>query len=104
MQRLCLEICYEFKIDTKQNDTKKIRADKKNATNILEKTVEYSNHKSTFEVLNSGPKTRGTDRNMYQYDNGEGDVYKTILRAIAANPPEREFHYDGLKSRALLNH
>lgn len=99
MQRLCLEICYEFEIDEKQNDTKKIRADRENATNVLEKTVEYSNHKSTFEVLNSGPKTRGTDRNMYQYDNAEGDVYKTILRAIAANPPEREFQYDDLKSR-----
>jgi len=99
MQRLCLEVCYEFDIDPQQDQEITIGANKQNAVNILESTVEYSNHKSTFEVLNSGPKTRGTERNIYNYDSGKGDVYRTILRAISTNPPEREFHYDALKQR-----
>lgn len=99
MQRLCLEICYEFDISSEENNSRSVIPREDNAINILENTVEYANHKSTFEVLDSGPKTRGTERNIYQYENGRGDVYRTILRAIAANPPEREFHYDDLKAR-----
>lgn len=99
MQRLCLEICYEFDIDSQEAHVKNINANEENARNILKSTVEYANHNSTFEVLDSGPKTRGTERNIYSYRDGEGDVYRTILRAIAANPPEREFHYDELKER-----
>lgn len=99
MQRLCLEACYEFNVDRINDSGWEFTPNKTNAINILESTVEYANHQSTFEVLDSGPKTRGTERNIYRFENGEGDVYRAILRAIANNPPEREFHYDNLKER-----
>jgi len=99
MQRLCLETCYEFDTESTEDGETTLSVSKENALNILTSAVEYADHESTFEILDSGPKTRGTERNVYHYENGEGDVYRTILRAIADNPPEREFSYDVLKKR-----
>jgi hypothetical protein len=53
------------------------------------------------DVLDNGPRTRGTERKTYKFlQGGEGDVYTVILKAVAADPPQLAFKYDELLERA----
>jgi len=100
MQRLCLEACYETDIEEQQEEEVKITVNKSQFLDILYSTAEYAEHGSTFDVLNSGPKTRGTRRLRFDFGDGNsGDVYKCILRAIASDPPKRTITYEQLKNR-----
>lgn len=100
MQRLCLETCYEADLDREQHqDMNEFELNGESILNIVRSAVEYADHETTFEVLDSGPKTRGTERTTYQFGDSQGDVYRCLLRSIAADPPKRSFTYDELKSR-----
>ena len=67
---------------------------------ILKRTSMSTNMKSVVDVLDSGPKTRGTERKQYSFRDGtEGDVYRCILKAISSDPPELSFEYDSLVNR-----
>ena len=53
-----------------------------------------------MDILDSGPKTRGTERKTYQFADGtEGDVYRCILKAVAADPPLLSFTYEEILHR-----
>ena len=55
------------------------------------------------DVLDSGPRTRGTERKMYQFSDGtEGDVYRCILKAVSANPPQLSFSYEEIQARVQI--
>jgi hypothetical protein len=99
MQRLCLQICYEKDISQTQNEEKDTRVDSDELKNAYNKTVDFANHGSTFDILDEGPKTRGKERTIYKFAQGEGDVYRCLLRAIASDPPQRSFKYEELKQR-----
>lgn len=102
MQLLCLQSCLEMSI-TGETDGGKVELRKGEIEEIFRKSAEYADHASTFEVLDSGPKPRGTERKIYDFiDGNSGDVYRCLLRAIAADPPKLSFHYDELKNRTEL--
>lgn len=99
MQLLCLQSCLETGITGKTDDLK-FELKKSEIEEIFRKSAEYADHDSTFDVLDSGPKPRGTERKIYDFvDDNSGDVYRCLLRAIAADPPKLSFHYDELKER-----
>lgn len=100
MQLLCLQACRAVGIDGYQYSAKVVDLPEDQIQAVFSQAVELTNHESTFDVLNSGPETRGTERNEYEFKDGTtGDVYKCILRAIASDPPKRSFEYEELKER-----
>ena len=45
-------------------------------------------------------RARGTERKTYQFVDGtEGDVYRAVLQALAADPPRLSFPYEELLRR-----
>lgn len=100
MQLLCLQSCLELGIQGSTRQKTDITVDEEQVEKIFRKSAEYADHESTFQILDSGPKPRGTERKIYEFTDGnKGDVYRCLLRAIAANPPKLSFHYDELKTR-----
>ena len=76
-----------LKIEGVGNDRKaEIKFDQGDVEDTLTRVVDATNHQSTVEILDRGPKTRGKERNKYTFKDGlEGDVYRCILRAIKEN-------------------
>src|SRR5262249_25097986 len=58
--------------------------------------------RSLVDVLDAGPRTRGTERKTYRFHDGsEGDVYRVVLRALAHDPPRLSFPYTELLERTV---
>jgi len=99
MQLLCLHACYVTEIESTDFWKREVDVSDEDIVQIFNDAVEFVDHENTVDVLDSGPNPRGTKRNIYQFDGGEGDVYRCILRAIAADPPRRSLEYSELKRR-----
>ncbi|MBS1581472.1 MAG: hypothetical protein JST66_04645 [Bacteroidetes bacterium] len=100
MQAICLNVCFELGIrherDTKTDLTLSI--DQRKA--ILQRTALTADFRSLVEILDGGPRTRGTERKTYKFkDGGEGDAYRCILKAVSANPPLLSFGYNDILDR-----
>lgn len=69
---------------------------------ILEQTSSSTDFRSLVDVLDAGPRTRGTERKTYKFhDGGEGDVYRVVLKAVASSPPRLSFPYQQLLDRSV---
>jgi hypothetical protein len=100
MQAICLNACFELNLRTKGPTYRQLTPSEDQRRAIFERTVPTADFRSLVDVLDSGPKTRGTERKMYQFRDGtEGDVYRCILKAIASNPPHLTFPYDDILDR-----
>ena len=70
---------------------------------IMERAVSIANFRSLVDVLDSGPKTRGVERKMYTFtDSVSGDVYRCVLKAVAADPPRLSFPYQDIVERVSV--
>ena len=101
MQALCLNMCFELNTREKAPipQAKTVGAAERAA--VYERTAQATNFRSLVDVLDSGPKTRGTERKTYPFrDGSNGDVYRCVLKAVAADPPKLSFKYDDLLDRA----
>lgn len=86
MQQMCLEACRVKGIRLERRSTETVKFDQKDIESTLTRVVDATNHQSTVEILDRGPKTRGKERNKYTFEDGlDGDVYRCILRAIKDN-------------------
>lgn len=100
MQLICLHTCFVLNIREAKSTTEDLEVGAKQAQEIFEQTASVTDFRSLVDVLDSGPKRRGTERNVYQLTNGEeGDVYRCLLHAIAADPPKLSFDYDEITER-----
>jgi hypothetical protein len=100
MQSLCLHACFELEVLEGRQTKLALTVGEATLDRILEKTASTTNFRSLVEILDSGPKTRGAERKTYQYkEGGEGDVYRTVLRAISSDPPRLSFDYKELTER-----
>ena len=100
MQRMCLESCYVYDIESNENSPDRITVSKSDLRDIFERTVGYASHERTVDILDSGKNSRGEGRTTWKFrDGSEGDYYNCILRAIAGNPVQRRFDAKELKSR-----
>jgi RecA/RadA recombinase len=99
MQAICLNTCWVLDIDAPAG-RRQFTLDEATRRRIFERTALATDYRTLVGMLQKGPKTRGTDRNAYQFaEGGEGDVYICILRAVAADPPRLSFHYDEIIGR-----
>jgi hypothetical protein len=100
MQAICLNACFTMNVMEDSANGEKLAADEDIQNRIFEKTSASLNFRSLVEVLDSGPKTRGTERKQYSFRDGtRGDVYRCILKALSSDPPSLSFSYDELLSR-----
>jgi hypothetical protein len=100
MQATCLQACYELDIREQLDERRLVTVSAEQREKIFERTVATASYRTLVDILDAGPKTRGTERTIFNFkDGGEGDVYHTILRAIAADPPRQSFKYAEILKR-----
>ena len=102
MQLLCLQACFVFNLRERRDALFPllINVDEQMTQRILEQTSASTDFRSLVDVLDAGPRTRGTERKTYTFaDKTSGDVYRVVLRAVASDPPRLSFTYDELLKR-----
>lgn len=100
MQLICLQTCFALGVRSESVEAKTINVDAQHLSDIFEQTSTATDFRSLFDVLDCGPKLRGKERKIYKFGDGSsGDVYRCVLKAIAANPPALSFDYDSLVAR-----
>jgi hypothetical protein len=105
MQSMCLQSCFVFAWRERADTTllpKPATVSADTLRRILEQTSANADFRSLVDVLDAGPRTRGTERKTYRfYDGSEGDVYRVVLRALAHDPPRLSFPYEELLQRTV---
>lgn len=100
MQAIGLNFCFVNSINETLPEQRRIVVDETIIRNVLERTSTLTDFSSMIEVLHEGPKMRGTERKEFQFNDGtKGDVYRCVLLAMKANPPQLSFRYDDMLSR-----
>jgi len=100
MQLLCLNTCFVLDVRAKTNSPKNVMITPDQLQAILEQVSASTDFRSLVDVLDAGPKTRGTERKLYDFaDGSKGDVYRCVLKAVAADPPRLSFSYEELTRR-----
>ncbi|NVD34389.1 hypothetical protein [Marinobacter lutaoensis] len=102
MQYLCLNACYEIGVREKSDREVELLSDPQIHENICRRTVQSTDYGSVIELMKEGPKTRGSDRNVYMTRFGwNGDVYRLLVKALSVDPPKLTFRYNALNERIL---
>jgi hypothetical protein len=100
MQLLCLHTCFVLDIRRSESGSKNITMTQKQIESVMEQVSTATDFRSLVDVLDAGPKTRGSERKLYNFRDGtKGDVYRAVLKAVAADPPKLSHNYDELLSR-----
>lgn len=100
MQSICLYTCLQISIRETSPLRKTFGTADININRVFERTAMTTDFRSLVDVLDSGPKKRGTERKIYQFNDGvSGDVYRCILKAVAASPPQLSFGYPEILER-----
>jgi hypothetical protein len=102
MQLLCLNTCFVANLREKYDGmfSAVLNIAEPELQRILEQTSSNTDFRSLADVLDAGPRTRGTERKTYRFHDGmSGDVYSVVLRALALDPPKLSFTYDELLDR-----
>lgn len=102
MQLLCLQTC--FVLDVREEQEEHLLREQINAqpflSRILEQASANTDFRSLVDVLDAGPRTRGTERKVYKFgDDTDGDVYRVVLKALADDPPKLSYPYEELLER-----
>lgn len=102
MQYLCLNACYELGVREKSDSQVELLSEPQFHENICRRTVQSTDYGSVIELMKEGPKTRGSDRNVYMTRFGwNGDVYRLLVKALSVDPPQLTFRYNALNQRIL---
>jgi hypothetical protein len=105
MQSLCLQTCFVLNRRERTETAmlpESVNVSQGNLERILEQTSANTDYRSLVDVLDAGPRIRGTERKTYGFGDGsQGDVYRVVLRAIADNPPRLSFPYDEFLQRTV---
>lgn len=100
MQAICLNLGFE--IDVRETKAKLERVEV--GVTLLDETMLRTSSLTDFSTmltaLHTGPRIRGTERKEHDFiDGSKGDVYRSILLAIAKDPAELALPYDKILSR-----
>ncbi len=100
MQSICLWMCNEMKITETADAPRELTLDEGNRRQIFYLTSCMVDFRSLVRALISGPKTRPGERQLYMHRDGtQGDVYLTVLRALAMDPPKLALPKEELNRR-----
>lgn len=102
MQYLCLNACFELGVREKTEVEVALVPDPNLLGNICRRTVLSTDYGSVLELMKEGPKTRGSDRNVFITRFGwNGDVYRLLVKALSIDPPQLTFRYNSLNERII---
>jgi hypothetical protein len=102
MQLLCLHTCFVMGTRRMSSNHVSLNPTQEELREIFEETSAATDFRSLVDVIDSGPRTRGTERKVYTFaDGSKGDVYRAVLKAVASNPPRLSFTYEELLSRTI---
>jgi len=94
MQSLCLELCRVKQIDDKLKANTQVHLDHAEIARVLQGVAGASSCQTALDILEKGPRVRGTERNTYTMrDGATGDVYTVVLRAVASGAPRLALKY-----------
>ncbi len=100
MQIICLHLCLEAGISETWREHKRLDVDDAMLDRVRNTATAMLDYSSMVEAMHSGAKVRGTERKQFKFTDGtEGDVYRSILLAIASDPPKLSLPYDELHTR-----
>lgn len=100
MQAICLNLCFENKVQDTLEKQRRIEMDFVTLQSVLERTSTSSDFSTMVTRLHAGPKLRGHERKEYKLKNGcLGDVYRCALLGIKADPPLLTLSYDEILTR-----
>lgn len=100
MQYLCLNSCYELGVRESVTSDVELVNDQSLLQKICRRTVLSTDYGSIVEKMKEGPKTRGSDRIIYNTTYGwSGDVYRLLVKALSLDPPTLTFRYAPLNER-----
>lgn len=100
MQSMCLQTCFQLDVERTKVPPITPNVDSHRIRRILEQTSSTTDFSTLLEALHTGPKSRGQDRNQYQFKDGStGDVYRCVLLALASGPPALSQRYDEIFTR-----
>jgi hypothetical protein len=100
MQRICLDVCFDFGIRHEQTEKVPINLEGTRLHSILEQSSTHADFGTMVANMHQGPKTRGTERRVHSLiDGSEGDVYRVLLLALAHGNPTMVLPYNLLMER-----
>jgi hypothetical protein len=100
IQAIGLNFCFENRIRETLPTQQRIELDFVALQNVFERTSTQTDFSSLISALHAGPKQRGTERKDFKFrDGSSGDVYRCVLLAMKADPPQLSFRYDTMLSR-----
>ena len=100
MQSICLWMCNALGVRETQEPMRAVQLDELLRKEILFLTSCSANFRSLVRALISGPRVRPGERRAYvHFDGRVGDVYLSIMRAVAMDPPRLAIDYIDLTQR-----
>jgi hypothetical protein len=100
MQTLCLRLCLMHKYDKAAPTPINKAFSAAELQDILKKAATTTNCATAYQILKTGPKTRGAQRTVYNFGSGKrGDIYTLILTAISSGDAALVFDYQDIKGR-----
>jgi hypothetical protein len=100
MQSICLWTCDHLGVHETLGAPRAEQLSREARRQILYTTSAATDFRSLVRAMVSGPKVRPGERRTYVHADGRvGDVYLTVMRAIAADPPRLTIDYAELTTR-----
>lgn len=103
MQSICLWMCNHLGVRETTDPARAVQLDELARKEILFLTSCTVDFRSLVRAMVSGPRARPGERRAYVHHDGRiADVYLTIMRSIAMDPPRLTLGYDELQQRLEL--
>jgi hypothetical protein len=100
MQSICLWMCNHLGVRENLEQPRALQLDELSRKEILFLTSCTVDFRSLVRALISGPRSRTGERRSYVHADGRvGDVYLTVMRALAMDPPRLSIDYADLTQR-----
>ena len=100
MHTLCLETCRVLGA-TGEGPPRAFGLAELDRRAVLDRAARSYVNDTALAKLRQGPLRRGPERKIYGFsDEGRGDVYELLTRAIALDPPQMRFTYEEIRERA----
>ncbi|HVS14231.1 MAG TPA: hypothetical protein VMV46_09920 [Thermoanaerobaculia bacterium] len=100
MQSLCLNGCFELGVRERAESETAFTSGRDLLQTICRRAALSADYGSIVEKMKEGPKTRGSERIIYETTAGwQGDVYRLLVKALSLDPPLLTFRYQELIGR-----
>ncbi len=100
MQSICLWTCNQLGVREAVEPVRQVALDAKMRKEIFFLTSCMVDFRSLVRAMISGPKARPDQRRTYKHRDGKiGDVYLTVMRALALDPPRLSMTYGEVGDR-----